>query len=165
MKKEIVMHEVCNHQELMALKGCTITSVLGVDENVDAGGVLLECKDENGNEVSLCISENGQWHFYDAKMMNITVEQFGELAMLADCSDIDSVHFNGMIGSLTEIIIKAIGPNSADRVLTILNDIFPMLEVKESEWNFEDVLYPMYCCSDPNCYIIVTVAVMPIGDM
>lgn len=161
MKKKIVMVEVCHHQELQALKGCVITHVLGVDENEDAGGVLLDCKDENGNLVSLAISEDGSWHFYDAKMEGITAEQYGELAMLAGCSDIDSVHFNGMIGSLTEIVIKPIGPNSADRVLIRLRGIFSMLEVKEIEWDFEGEQHPMYCCSDPNYYFIITVAVMP----
>ena len=40
--------------------------------------------------------------------------------MLAGCSDIDSVHFN-RVDPLTEIVIKPIGPNAADRVLTILS--------------------------------------------
>ncbi|HWQ40560.1 MAG TPA: hypothetical protein VN456_00820 [Desulfosporosinus sp.] len=160
MEKKIVMVEVCNHQELMALKGCTITDVLGVDKNEDAGGVLLECKDDNGNKVSFSILEDGSWHFYDSKMEGITAEQYGELAMLAECSDIDSVHFNGMIGSLTEIVIKVKGHNSADRVLTILRGIFKNLEIRESDWKFEGETCPMYLCSDPNCYFIITVALM-----
>lgn len=160
MEKKIVMVEVCNHRELMSLKGCTITSVSGVDENEDAGGVLLECKDDNGNEVGLCISENGQWHFYDSRMKNITAEQLGELAMLVDCSDIDSVHFN-RLKPLIEIVIKPLGTDAAYRVLTIIEKMFPNIEAKEGEWDFEDEHRPMYLCSEPDYNLIITVAVMP----
>ena len=160
MENKIVMHEVCNHRELMALKGCIITNVLGVDENEDAGGVLLECKNENGNEVSLCISEDGSLHFYNSKMEGITVEQWGELAMLAGCSDIDSIHFNG-VDPLTEIVIKPIGNSAADRVMTILKGIFAGLEVEEADWECGADTQPMYLCSDQNYYFHITVAVMP----
>jgi len=160
MGKKIEMHEVSSHKELQALKGCTITNVLGVDENEDAGGVLLDCKDEYGNLVSLAISEDGSWRFFDSKRESITVEQFGEIAMLAGCSDIDSVLFN-RVTPMIEIVIKPTGPKAADRVVAMLLFILPSMEVRESKWDFESELHPMYLCSDPNYNLIITVAVMP----
>lgn len=160
MKKEIVMHEVCHYSELMALRGCTITDVLGVDEDEDAGGVLLECEDKNGNEVSFCINEDGSWHFYDAKVVNVTAEQLGELAMLTECSDINSVSFSNA-ASMVEIVIKPTGANAADRVITILGGSFPMLEVTESDWEFEGETCSMYLCGDPSYNLMITVAVLP----
>ena len=161
MEKKI-MYEVSSHKELQALKGCTITNVLGVDENEDAGGVLLECEDKNGNEVSLCISEDGSWSFYDGGTKYLTNAQFGELAMLAGCSDVESVHFNN-VDPLVEIAIKPIGTNAADRVLTILRGIFPMLKVVGSKWEFDGELHPMYLCSDPSYNLMIAVAVLPEG--
>ena len=160
MKKEIVMHEVSHYSELQALVGCTITDVEKVDPCEDAGGAFIRCYDKNGNEVSLCINEDNSWHFYDAKVVNVTAEQLGELAILAACSDIESVHFNN-VDPLIGVVIKPIGMSAAGRVMTILRGIFPGLEVKESRWNFEGGVYLMYLCNDPNYYLNITVAVLP----
>lgn len=158
MEKKIVMVEVSGAQDIQAMVGCTVTAV--TDEGKDNEGIILDCKDEAGNRVCFAISDDGSLHFYDSKKEGITVEQYGELAMLAGCSDIDSVHFN-RVDPLTEIVIKPIGPNAADRVLTILRVVFPSLEVRESDWEFESETCPMYYCGDPNYYFIITVAVMP----
>lgn len=160
MKKEIVMHEVCHYRELMALKGCAITDVLGVDEDEDAGGVLLECEDKNGNEVSLCISEDGSWAFYDGGTKYLTTEQYGRIVKLIEDPMIDSVHFNN-VNPLTEIVIKPIGANAADHVMTMLRRIFPNLEVVKSKWEFDSEFPPMFLCSDSNYSLMITVAVLP----
>lgn len=159
MEKKIETYEVSGAQDIQALVGCMVTAVTDTGEGNEEG-LVLDCKDENGNLVSLLILEDGSWHFHDGKRENITAELLGELAMLASCSDIDSVHFNN-VNPLLETIIKSIGANSANRVLTLLQEIFPRLEVRESEWDFKGKLHPMYCCTDPNYYLIITVAVMP----
>ena len=158
MDKKIVMHEVSGAQDVWALMGCTVTAITGADGD-KGDGLILDFKDENDNLVCLSISEDGM-HFYDSKREDITVKQYGDLAMLAGCSDIDSVHFNNL-DPLIEIAIKPIGPNAADRVMAILKEIFPTLEVNEAEWNFEGELQPMYLCSDQNYYFHITVAVLP----
>lgn len=157
MEKKIIMHEVSSAEDIQALVGCTVTAV--TDEVEGNEGIFLDCKDAAGNRVCFDISE-GALHFYDSKRGGITVEQYGKLAILAGCTDIDSVHFN-RVDPLTEIVIKPIGPNAADRVMIILKGIFPSLEVRESDWEFEGETCSMYCCSDPNYYFIITVAVMP----
>jgi len=157
--KKIEMSEVYGAQDLKALNGCTINTVSGANGD-ESEGLYFDCKDEAGNLVSFLIMEDGSWHFHDSKKKSITVEQFGELAMLTGCSDIDSVHFNS-VDPLIEIVIKPIGTKAADRVLTILRGIFPKLEVRGNEWDFEGELHPLYCCGDPGYNFIISVAVMP----
>lgn len=161
MENKIEMIEVSGAQDIQALVGCTVTVVT---DEVDGEGIFLDCKDEGGNRVCFAISEDGSRHFYDSKREGITVEQYGELAMLAGCSDIDSVHFN-RVDPLTEIVIKPTGTNSAVRVLEILRGIFKNLEVRESDWEFEGETGTMYLCSDPNYYFIITVAVVPTNTL
>lgn len=158
MENTIMMREVHEAQELKALEGCIITSVTGPDEE-GAEGVCIDCRDKDENLVSFMILENGSWHFHDGKMNSITVEQFGELSMLSGCPDIDSVHFHN-VDPLIEIVIKAKGSNAADRVLTMLKGIFPMLVVSEDKWEFEGETQPMFQCSDPSYDVIIAVAVM-----
>lgn len=79
--------------------------------------------------------------------------------MLMGCSDIDSVHFHNT-DPLTEIVIKAIGENAADRVLTMIKGFFPKLEISEDKWEFEGELQPMYQCSDSSYDLMIVVAVM-----
>ena len=158
-KKIITMVEVCDSQELVALVGCTVTAVTGADG--DKGeGLCIDCKDEDGNFVGFLITEEGAWHFCDSRRKGITIEQYGKIAMLAGCSDIDTVHFNNA-DPLVEVVIKPIGNNAADRVVTLLKGIFPGLEVKERDWEFEGETQPMYGCSDPNYYLLINVAVLP----
>lgn len=159
--EKITMHEVSAAEEIKALEGCTITSVFGNEDNEKEEWIGLDCKDKDGNVVSLVVSEDGTLHFYDSREKCITSDQLGELAMLAGCSDIDSVNFNNL-DPLIEIIIKPIGPNAADRVLTILKEMFSGgLEINECKWNFERELHPMYQCSDPEGNLMISVAVMP----
>jgi len=160
MEKKIEMVEVYGTQDLKALVGCMVNAVTDTDDGEGNEGISLDCSDENGNIVCLAISEDGSMHFYDEKREGITAEQCRELVMLAGCLDIDTVHFNNA-DPLIEIVIKPIGTNAADRVMTILKGIFPMLEVEESQWDYLHTLQPMYCCSDPNFYLIITVSVLP----
>ena len=157
---KIVMHEVFSAKDLQPLVGCTITAIHPAEGEE---GALIISKDEAGDEVSFLISEDGSWSFHDDKTKYLTPEQFGELAMLAGCSDIDSVIFNN-VKPLIEIVIKTLGPKTTDRVLIILGSLFSNLEVKESDWDFEgelhDLLHPMYLCSDPNYNLMITVAVL-----
>jgi len=90
MEKKIMMSQVYSAEDLKALEGCTITSVTEPDEE-DAKWVCIDCKDNDDNLVSFMILEDGSWHFHDSRKKSITAEQYGELAMLAGCSDIDSV--------------------------------------------------------------------------
>ena len=159
MEKKIVMSEVYGAQDLKALEGCTITSVTGLDEE-GAEGVCIDCRSNDGNLVIFMIQEDGTMNFYNGKKKSITADQLGELAMLSGCSDIDSVHFNNL-EPLVEIIIKPIGNNAADRVMTMLKGIFSGLGVRDAEWNHEGKRYPMYCCSDQDYNFHITVAVMP----
>lgn len=122
MDKKIVMSEVHSAQELQALTGCTITTVSDAGRGDDEG-LCLDCKDNDGNLVSFLILEDGSWHFHNGKKVSISADQFGELALLTSCPDIDSVHFNSA-NPFTEIVIRSIGPSAADRVLTILKGIF-----------------------------------------
>lgn len=164
MEKTITtMVQVCDAQELKALEGCTITSITGGD-GYRGEGLFLHCKNETGNRVDFLISEDESWHLYDSKMEGITAEQYGEIAMLADCQDIDFVHFHGM-APIIEIIIKPIGSSAADHVLATLRGIFPRLEVEETKWDFEGEQHPMYLCGDQNYYFTITVAVMPLDTI
>jgi len=156
---KIVMHEVFSAKDLQPLVGCTITAIHPAEGEE---GALIISKDEAGDEVSFLISEDGSWSFHDDKTKYLTPEQFGELAMLAGCSDIDSVIFNN-VKPLIEIVIKTLGPKTTDRVLIILRGIFPMLKVVGSKWEFDGELHPMYLCSDPNYNLMIAVAVLPEG--
>lgn len=159
MENKIEMLEISGAQDIQALIGCTITAVTDAGEGNDEG-IFLDCKDEAGNRVCFVISEDGSWHFYNGKKKSINAEQLGELAMLAGCSDVNSVHFN-RVDPLTEIVIKPIGFNATDRVLTMLRRIFPSLIVSESEWNFEGELHQIHHCDDPNYDFVITIATMP----
>lgn len=154
---KIVMHEVFSAKDIQALVGCTITAIHPAEGEE---GALIISEDEAGDEVSFLIAEDGSWSFFDDKTKYLTPEQLGELAMLAGCSDIESVHFNN-VDPMVEVSIKPVGANAADRVMAILGGIFPNLEVKESKWNFEDELHPMYLCSDSGYNLMITVAVLP----
>lgn len=151
--------EVCSAEEVQDLVGCSITAVLDTSGS-DGEGLCFDCKDVDGNLVSFLVSEEGTFHLYNGKKKSITKSQLGELAMLTGCSDIDSVHFN-RVDPMVETVIKAIGPNAANRVMTILKEIFPKLEVEETEWDLEGELHPMYQCSDPDYNLMIVVAVMP----
>jgi len=158
MENKIVLKEVSGAEEIKALEGCTITSVTAAD---DAGeGLCFDCKDADGNLVSFLITEEGSWHFHNSGKKSITTEQLGEIAMLTGCSDIDSVHFHNT-DPLTEIVIKAIGPNAADRVLKMIKGFFPKLEITEDKWEFEGKPQPMYQCSDSSYDLMIVVAVIP----
>lgn len=159
MENRIEMVEVFGAQAIQALIGCTVTAVSDAGEGNDEG-IFLDCKDADSNRVCFSISEDGSWHFYNSKKKDTTVEQMCALAMLSGCSDIDSISFNN-VDPLVEIVIKPIGTNAADRVLTMLREIFPNLEVRNDEWDFEGGLYPTYSCSDPGYNFIISVAVMP----
>ena len=158
MENFISMNEVFSSKEIQGLVGCRITSVQG--HGTEGEGICMDCEDDAGNQVIFLISEDGSFHFHNGKKKNITVEQLGELAILTGCSDIESVHFNSA-DPLVEIIIKPIGSNATDRVLTLLRGTFPMLEVTEDKWDFEGELHPTYQCSDPDYNFTFTVAVMP----
>lgn len=159
MDKKVKYSKVCSAQELQDLVGSTITSVQSY-ETVEDEGLYIDSEDEDGNLLSFLISGNGSWHFYNCRKRNITVEQIGQLAMLTECSDIDSVHFNRDTPFI-EIVIKPIGTNAADRVLTVLRGIFPKLEVSKDKWEFKGEFQPMYQCDDPSYNFMITVAVMP----
>lgn len=159
MEKKIVMNEVYSIEEVQALVGCTITSVQSYVPDEDEG-ICIDCEDKDKNLVSFLIAEDGTWHFHNGKKKKITVGQLGEIAMLTGSSDIDSVHFL-RVSPLTEIVIKPIGINAADRVLTILRRIFLSLEVRENKWDFEGELHPMHQCNDQSYDFAITVAVMP----
>ena len=156
---KIVMHEVFSAKDLQPLVGCTITAIHPAEGEE---GALIISKDEAGDEVSFLISEDGSWSFHDDKTKYLTPEQFGELAMLAGCSDIDSVHFN-TLAPMIEIAIKPIGVHAGDRVLTMLRGFIPNLEVVKSKWEFDGELHPMYLCSDPSYNLMIAVAVLPEG--
>ncbi len=157
MENEIVLGEVSGAEDIKALEGCTITSITAADDNGE--GLCMDCKDDDGNLVSFLITEEGSWHFYNGGKKSITTEQLGEIAMLTGCSDIDSIHFNNS-DPLVDIVIKAIGPNAADRVLTILKEIFPRLEVIETKLKSEGNILPMYQCSDLSYELRIYVAVI-----
>lgn len=157
--EKIEMHEVHGTKELEALKGCLITGISRANEDEEQG-LCLDCKDESGNLVSLVILGDGSMHFCDTKKENLTFTQLGELAMLTECSDIDSVQFNNA-DPLIEIVIKPIGVNSANRVIDLLRELFPKLQVCESKWNFEGEFHPMFSCCDPTYYLLINVAVLP----
>lgn len=162
MEKKIVYQEVCSAQELQALDGATITAVYGHGADEDEG-LCIDC-DKDGNLVSLLILEDGTWHFHDSKdyvKKNLTIEQYGKLTKLIDDPMVDSVHVNNAAPT-SEIIIKVFGRKTADRVLTEITCIFPMLEIGgESEWDFEGRPQPMFSCYDPEYSPTIVVAVMP----
>ncbi len=154
-----IYREVCCAAELQRMVDCTITAVYGQGVDGDEG-LCIDCLDKEGNSVNFLLTEEGTMHLYDSTKKSITAEQFGEIAMLAGCSDIDSINFNNA-EPLIEIIIRVLGPNTADRVITILSGFFPRLQVSKSEWDFEGKPSFMYLCSDPDYDIAVTVAVIP----
>lgn len=155
----IEMREIYESSQLKNMEGCLITSVTGVNEEGD-GGICIDCVDKDKNLISFISLSDGTLYFYDSKKKTITAQQFGDIALLSGCCDVDSVHFLNA-KSFTEIIIKVISPNAAERVLAILKDIFPMLVVNLGDWEFEGDLQPMYLCNDRGYCIDITIAVMP----
>lgn len=146
MEKKIVMNEVYSAQDLQALNGCTISAVYDEGENDEY--LCLDCKDVDGNLFSFSITKEGVWNFYDSSKKSMSVEQFGVLAELTRYSDIESVHFDSF-DPFRRIVINTTSYNSADRVITVLKENFPMLVVHKREWEFECELHSKYHCCDP----------------
>jgi|GEM_PF-6858447 len=161
--KKTVMCEVHSAEEVQALVGCTITTVSEPDDG-DSEGLCLDCKDKDGNLVSFLIMEDGSWHWHNSKdfvKKNFTTEQYGAISQLVEDPMVDCVNINNF-SPMLEIVIKVFGDRAANRVLTKINSIFPMLEIGgPSEWTFEGKPRPMYSCYDPTYIPSIVVGVMP----
>lgn len=160
--KNIRMSEAYSAEDLQALVGCTITDVTSSEPTEPDENEMLSinCRDADGGLVSFLILGDGTWQFYDGKEEKAIIEQFGKLAMLTTYPDMNSVQFNSA-WPLAEIVIKPKGVRSADRVITLLKEIFPVIEVIEDTWVFEGETLPIYHCDAESYDLTITVSVLP----